>query len=108
VTVAAAHKSAAKLRRDVDKVTAELEALEQREEEALDRHQEAKAASFEHQEAMQVSNQSRSAQAVRVPVVACHSLLQHQAESLLHYYGWHWYPQVQVKPAQVTQARCSH
>jgi hypothetical protein len=54
VTVAAATKSAAKLRRDVDKATAELEALEQREEEALERHEAAKAASFEHQEAMQV------------------------------------------------------
>lgn len=54
VTVAASKKSAAKLRRDVDKVAAELEALEQQEEDALERHEAAKAASFDHQEAMQV------------------------------------------------------
>jgi phage shock protein A len=56
VTVAASRKSAAKLRRDVDKVAAELEALEQQEEAALERHEAAKAASFDHQEAMQVDD----------------------------------------------------
>ena len=55
VSVAASKKSAANLRRDVDKVAAELEALEQQEEAALGRHEAAKAASFDHQEAMQVS-----------------------------------------------------
>lgn len=58
VTVAASRKSAAKLRRDVDKVAAELEALEQEEEAALERHEAAKAASFDHQEAVQVRAQA--------------------------------------------------
>lgn len=54
VTAAAAEKSAAKLRRDVEKATGELEALEQKEETALAAHQEAKSESFDLQEAMKV------------------------------------------------------
>lgn len=52
VALAAAEKSAAKLRREVDKVTAEVEALEQKEEAAAAKHREAEQASFELHEAM--------------------------------------------------------
>lgn len=54
VALAAAQKSIAKLRREVDKVTAEVEALEQKEEAAAAKHREAEQASFELHDAMKV------------------------------------------------------